>query len=188
MKCNAENFSAAYLEEFRSILEAMVEGMCSAKLNESISHNFIVQMIPHHEAAIRMSENVLKYTDNHKLEAIANGIITEQTKSIENMQAILNTCSEISNDARNTVAYRKNVCRIMNIMINGMRNACSDGCINCDFIREMIPHHIGAVRMSKNALQFHICPELRPILNAIIASQERGICQMRMLSKRLGCR
>ena len=59
--------------------------------------------------------------------------------------------------------------------------------LGCNFMREMIPHHQGAVEMSANALQYHICPELRPVLNAIIASQQRGIRQMRRLLRRLGC-
>ena len=53
--------------------------------------------------------------------------------------------------------------------------------IPCDFIREMIPHHEGAIRMSENALRFSLCPELIPILDAIIISQKEGVRQMRKL-------
>ncbi len=49
--------------------------MSNAKLTNSISHNFIVQMIPHHEAAIEMSENILKYTSNDSLQNIASNKI-----------------------------------------------------------------------------------------------------------------
>lgn len=138
----------------------MIAGMCSAGLTESISHNFIVQMIPHHMAAIKMSENILKYTSNPKLEEIAKGIISEQTKSIENMQEILKSCEGLTNSCCEVNAYQNHVCRIMKIMIEGMKHAYPDKCINCDFIREMIPHHMGAVRMSRNALRFPICSEL----------------------------
>lgn len=166
----------------------MIAGMCRAELTESISHNFIVQMIPHHLAAIKMSENILKYTSNPKLEEIAKGIISEQTKSIENMQEILNACENLTNSCREVNAYQNHVCRIMKIMITEMKQAYFDNCINCDFIREMIPHHMGAIRMSRNALRFPICSELTPILNAIISSQEKGICQMRELGMELKCR
>lgn len=188
MQLRMDNASENYLKEYESILSTMISGMCSAKLTENISHNFIVQMIPHHMAAIKMSENILKYTSYPKLAEIAKGIISEQTKSIENMQEILKSCEGLTNSCCEVNAYQNHVCRIIKIMIEEMKQAYSDNCINCDFIREMIPHHLGAVRMSKNALHFPICLELTPILNAIISSQEKGICQMQELGMELKCR
>ena len=46
-----------YLCRFYKILDEMIEGMTNAELTNSLSHNFIVQMIPHHRAAIEMSES-----------------------------------------------------------------------------------------------------------------------------------
>lgn len=72
-------------------------------------------------------------------------------------------------------------------MFNGMENAVSTNNINANFMREMIPHHRGAIEMSKNALQYDICAGLRPILNAIITSQQKGIVQMQQLLKYMNC-
>lgn len=56
----------------------MIQGMTSPELSCSISHNFIVQMIPHHRAAIEMSHNLLCYTTDIALQNIAvNTIITK---------------------------------------------------------------------------------------------------------------
>ena len=66
-------------------------------------------------------------------------------------------------------------------MFHEMDTACSDNNINANFIREMIPHHEGAVKMCENALRFCICPGLGPILEAIISSQTKGIQEMRRL-------
>ena len=52
-----------YLCRFYEILDKMIQGMTGAELTNSISHNFIVQMIPHHRAAIEMSKNLLLYTN-----------------------------------------------------------------------------------------------------------------------------
>ena len=185
--CNTDKDTLNYISDFKTILSAMIEKMTSAPLNDSISHNFIVQMIPHHMAAIEMSKNVLKYTDNEELIKIAQGIITEQTKSIKNMENILDECSELTNPCQAVRAYTFNTNSILKIMFAGMKNAYTSDRINCNFMREMIPHHKGAVRMSKNALRFNICPELVPILNAIIKSQEKGICEMLSLLQRLNC-
>lgn len=181
------DFTKSYLKRFRCILDELIEGMTTAELTDSISHNFIVQMIPHHMAAIEMSENILKYTTFIPLQEIAKNIISEQTKSIENMRAAQSECSCLVNSECDVSAYNQRVNRIMETMFSGMRNAAATNNINADFMREMIPHHRGAVEMSRNALRYEICSELRPILNAIIASQEKGIMQMQQLLRNMNC-
>lgn len=185
--CNTEKDALNYISDFKTILGTMINKMRMAPLNDSISHNFIVQMIPHHEAAIEMSKNVLKYTDNEELIKIAKKIIIEQTQSIKNMERILDECSKLTNTCRAVKSYTFNNNSILKDMFSDMKNAYTSDRINCSFMREMIPHHKGAVRMSKNALRFNICPELVPILNAIIKSQEKGICEMSSLLKKLNC-
>ena len=77
--------------------------------------------------------------------------------------------------------YQRRVNQIMKTMFSRMGDARSTNNIDANFMREMIPHHEGAIKMSHNALQFNICPELKPILQAIIASQEKGVMQMKCL-------
>lgn len=176
-----------YLCHFYKILDEMIKGMNSAELTDSISHDFIVQMIPHHRAAIEMSENLLTYTNLPPLQRIAQNIVEEQTKSIEDMERVLTNCEEILNTQQDLCRYRKRFCRIKQTMFSQMRNACSDNNIDANFMREMIPHHKGAIRMSRNALQYPICPELIPILQAIITSQEKGVQEMESLLQSLCC-
>ena len=80
MQCQFSNVTMKYLEEFNRILEKMICNMKNAKLTNSISNNFIVQMIPHHRAAIEMSCNILQYTTDLTLQEIASNIVAEQTK------------------------------------------------------------------------------------------------------------
>lgn len=175
------NVAKDYLTEFYCILDKMIQGMTEAELTCSISHNFIVQMIPHHRAAIEMSQNILQYTTNVPLQNIALNIIREQTQSIENMQEILCTCQELTNNDQDICLYQRRVEQIMLTMFSEMGAAPAANQINADFIREMIPHHEGAIKMSKNALQYDICPQLVPILQAIIISQEEGVRKMQRL-------
>ncbi len=155
--------------------------MTCAELTDSISHNFIVQMIPHHEAAIKMSGNLLKYTDWEPLVEIAKNIIGEQTKSIEDLRKILETCSVAPDCRRAVCTYQQGVKAITGEMFSQMCTTPKSCNINLDFLREMLPHHMGAVRMSNNALRYDICPALRPVLNAIITSQTKGIKEMQRL-------
>lgn len=111
--CYLSNVTKEYLNTFYCILEKMIEGMTQAKLCDSISHNFIVQMIPHHKAAIEMSKNILRYTTDIPLQQIATQIIVEQTKSIENMEQILDCCKKCSNSGQDLNLYRRSVNKIM---------------------------------------------------------------------------
>lgn len=179
--CELSNVAKKYLDTFSCILEDMIRGMTSAKLTDSISYNFMVQMIPHHRAAIEMSRNLLQYTTCIPLQDIALGIVEEQTKSIADMEKILCACGRQKNSGQDLCRFQKRMNQIMETMFLHMRDAYGDNQLNADFMREMIPHHRGAVEMSQNTLEYNICPGLIPVLNAIIVSQERGIRQMEKL-------
>ncbi len=176
-----------YLAEYRRIFERMRHEMRCAELKDSVSYNFIVQMIPHHRAAIEMSENLLRYVCRGELAKIAKGIITEQTQGIKDMLAIKEECLLCESPTAALREYRGRTDEITGLMFREMRGAYPDCNISCDFMREMIPHHLGAVRMSENALDFCICHRLEPILRSIISSQEKGIREMKALMKKQGC-
>lgn len=172
-----------YLTCFHNILDQMVQQMNGAKLTNSISCNYIVQMIPHHKAAIEMSCNILQYTTLIPLQEIALSIIKEQTKSIETMEAIRSRCQMFRNQQQKIELFLCHCRQITQTMFEDMRNACSTNDINADFIREMIPHHRGAIQMSRNALQFPVCQELKPVIQSILVSQQNGIREMECLLK-----
>ncbi|MCD8239701.1 MAG: DUF305 domain-containing protein [Clostridiales bacterium] len=174
-----------YLSRYYDILEEMISGMTDALLAESISRNFIVQMIPHHMAAIEMSENILKYTSLRPLIKIAEGIISEQTESIDNMLKAKPQCGRLFNTPYDLSLYMKRFSFIADAMFSEMGSAYADNNISADFMREMIPHHRGAVRMCENALAFDICPELKPIMYKIISSQNEGITEMEVLLSKI---
>lgn len=175
--CNTQ----IYLECYQSILDEMIRGMSSSQITDSISASFIQQMIPHHQAAIEMSENLLQYTTCIPLQDIAQNIITSQTLSIKNMTAAYPRCRLCINSPKETVSYEYHDSVILKAMFCEMRSACTDNHIDANFMREMIPHHRGAVCMSENALAHPLCQELVPLLESIITSQKKGIREMQQL-------
>lgn len=185
--CQMSNNTKAYLQQFHCILQTMIQEMTSVVLTESLSGSFIAQMIPHHRAAIAMSENLLKYTTNIPLQNIALNIISSQRKSIENMQAVYSRCQFCINTPQDIACYKMQNEAIISTMFCEMSSASADNNIDANFMREMIPHHLGAVRMSENALRYPLCPELVPLLNAIIVSQMEGIRQMQQLLQQIQC-
>ncbi len=175
-----------YLYTFYGILDRMIQGMTHAEQTGSISYDFISQMIPHHEAAIEMSRSLLDYQPCPALRTIAQGIIQEQTESIRQMREIQDACAAQPSSAQDLCLYRRRTGQILRVMFSAMEDAPTCNQIDADFMREMIPHHRGAVEMSENALRYPLCPGLRPILQAIIVSQKRGIRQMERLLCQMG--
>ena len=185
--CPLSNNTTVYVEQFQCTLKEMTSQMNSVVVTESISASFIRQMIPHHRAAIAMSESLLRFTTNIELQDIALNIISSQEKSIENMTAVYSRCQSCVNYPREAYYYKRGNEPILNNMFREMQSACTDNNIDTNFIREMIPHHRGAVLMSENALRFRLCPELVPLLDAIIVTQKEGIQQMQQLLCQLEC-
>ncbi len=184
--CSFHTSTKDYLTVFYGILDKMIHEMEQACLTDSISRNFIVQMIPHHRAAISMSENLLQYTVCGPLQEIASDIITQQTQSISDMCHVLECCQEYPNSCQDLQLYQRHFHTITQTMFRKMDTAPATNDIADTFMREMIPHHKGAVQMSENALRYCICPELVPILNAIITSQTEEIREMqRLLSEQV---
>lgn len=185
--CLLSEDSKTYLCCFYQILDEMIQGMTTVGLTQSISHNFIVQMIPHRRAAIRMSTNILRFTENSSLRRIAQRIIDQQTQGIGQMEEALSACTQLTNPQVDLRLYQRRMDLIYRGMYAQMGSAPENNRLGSVFMREMIPHHQGAIRMAENALKYDVCTELVPILRAIVAQQRQGVNQMRALLRRMDC-
>lgn len=174
-----------YLNRFDEILYNMENKMLSQNVTNSITINFIICMIPHHQAAIYMCENLLKYTKYQPLIQISNRIIQTQTKGIEQMKHILNTTVGYINSNKNVNNYMKEYFRIVNIMISGMKNSARTNNINYNFTTEMIPHHEGAIAMCNNLLKYQIDPRLKNVAQNIIQEQSKGVIELKNIQNML---
>lgn len=177
MNCNK------YLAEFDRILCVMSDKMLSRNMTNNITLNFIKCMIPHHQAAIYMCENLLSYTCCQPLEEIAKNIIKTQKNGICQMEEIARTTSGFCNSQRDVDCYVQKYCSITKDMISKMKNSPRCENINLNFINEMIPHHEGAIAMCENLLQYCIDPRLKNVANSIIKEQSKGVMQLEEIQK-----
>ena len=159
--------------------------MLSYQMTDNINKDFIHCMIPHHQAAISMCENLLQYTTYVPLIEIANGIITVQTREIEEMTQILKTLSNSENKKEDVYLYIKKYKDITRDMIEKMRDSLKSYDVNLDFISEMIPHHEGAIAMCQNLLQYNVDPRLRILAQTIVEQQTQGVEQLKNIRSHL---
>lgn len=174
-----------YLARFDEILCEMARKMLSQPTTNSNTVNFINCMIPHHQAAIYMCENLLKYTNYPPLIKIANNIIKTQEEGIEQMKQILETTQGYINSKQDVCSYMNNYLKITKNMITRMKNSPRCQNINLNFINEMIPHHEGAISMCNNLLKYCIDHRLKLLAQNIIAEQSRGVEQLKEIKRNL---
>lgn len=174
-----------YLRRYDQILCEMKNKMLSFNTTSNITINFIACMIPHHEAAICMCENILTYTNNRPLYEISNNIIKMQTREIEQMREITRTTLTRANMPNHVTSYENKYLSIMQDMINKMRCSPRYQNIDIDFIEEMIPHHEGAIEMCNNVLKYPIDQRLRLVASSIVSNQTQGIKELKDIEKNL---
>ena len=67
-------------------MDAMISGL-SGKTGDDFDKAFLSEMIVHHQGAVSMAQEVLKTSARPELKAMAEAIISAQTKEIEQMKA-----------------------------------------------------------------------------------------------------
>lgn len=90
-QCRLSDVTKDYLAKFYNILDDMIQGMSCLNMTDSISENFIAQMIPHHQGAVEMCQNALRYDICPGLCPICRDIISSQCRGINQMQNLLRT-------------------------------------------------------------------------------------------------
>ncbi len=168
-----------YLCRFNEILDQMKLEMLATCTTNNITTDFIRCMIPHHQAAIYMCENLLKYTRCEALQRIARNIIRTQTKGIEQMKEIARTTRGFGNCSNDVMNYNREYRRIVQEMVCRMENSKRSNNIDLNFTSEMIPHHEGAIEMCHNLLKYCIDPRLKCVAEDIIKEQSRGVRQLK---------
>lgn len=174
-----------YLIRFDEILNTMECKMLLKPNCDNITIYFINCMIPHHQAAIYMCENLLNYTEYEPLIKIANNIITTQEAGIKEMREIRCTTQGYESCQEDMKKYMAKYLKTVKSMINNMRNAPKGIDINLNFICEMIPHHEGAIRMCKNLLEYNIDSRLKEVAESIIKEQSEGIKELEKIREKL---
>lgn len=78
-----------YNDRAKMDMQEMGEMMSGVESSGKLEEDFLRAMIPHHQGAIKSSEQILKYTQNKNIRAIAERIIKVQQQEIEQFREIL---------------------------------------------------------------------------------------------------
>lgn len=151
----ADEALADYLSAQETIMNTMIENMNISSSNNA-ALDFLRGMIPHHEAAIEMSEAYLEYGGNNPdLKQIAEDVISVQKEEISLMKELI-TSIESSGEKNEEKAEK--YMNVYSQMMSGHEHmshglpAAQD--IEQAFAEGMIMHHQMAIDMSEAIMEY----------------------------------
>lgn len=173
-----------YTKEQDKIMKDMMEAMENVSKAESPSIHFLKGMIPHHQAAIEMSESLLKYGgENKAIKKIADDIIRVQAVEIKQMEAMI---TELKVDKEIDKTKQMTYLKESNEMFHGTMSShtmTSPQSVDEAFAEGMIMHHEMAVDMSNAILGYTDNIKIKKMAQEIIDVQREEIAQMKELIK-----
>lgn len=143
-----------------------VSGMSSldSLTGRAFDRAFLSAMIPHHQAAVDMSREILKTTRDTQVRTWAKAIITSQNTEIREMTALLNIYGGPDRAARQQMQG------MMGGMVSAVSQAAPAGRDRA-FVRGMLPHHSGAISMGNQALLRSSSPQVLKLAREIVRAQ-----------------
>jgi uncharacterized protein (DUF305 family) len=149
---------------------------------------FIDAMIPHHEGAVIMAQDLAQKTKRPALQKLAKEILAAQEKEIAQMKAWRKAWYPKAADT--PMAWHgemKHSMPMSHAQIKAMRMDMDLGSADVEydlrFLQAMVPHHEAAVVMAKDLAQKTKRPELQKLAKDIIGSQQMEIDQMQQWRK-----
>jgi uncharacterized protein (DUF305 family) len=136
---------------------------------------FLDTMMAHHAGAVDMAKPVSAQTQNKELVAFAEKIIADQTREIAQMKQWREKWFTGKSAAMNM--EMPGMRESMKMDMQALGTAKGED-FDRMFVEMMIPHHVGAVEMSKEALTKAEHSEIKKLSEQIIKSQEEEIKQM----------
>ena len=143
---------------------------------EEVDVAFAAQMVPHHEAAIKMAELAKENGEHPEIIQMANNIVETQSAEIETLNSIHDRmATESSSNTDNGSMDMSDSMMGMDMDMSELENANP---FDREFIDQMIPHHQGAIRMAYAELEEGQDQETKDLAQAIIDAQAKEIAQM----------
>lgn len=155
-----------------------------SKMHHAAGHNaapydlqYLDTMSKHHQGAIDMAKMAVDKSSNVEIKAFAQEIIGKQTEEIKQFKSWRSAWYGDKPDASNMQMHGMK--HSMEHMDMDKMMKASGTVFDHHFLTMMIPHHQGAIDMSKKALKKATHPEVRDAARKIIDDQQKEIVRLR---------
>jgi uncharacterized protein (DUF305 family) len=159
-------------------------------MRTEVDKPFIEMMIPHHQSAIEMAQMALSRANSPEVKKLAQSIIEEQTREIEQMQAwykqwygtevpTTDMSMGMHNSMDEAMMQAMQQQEMMDMeMMSALENAQN---FDQEFLRQMTRHHQMATMMAGMVVNSAHHREIRTLAQNIVESQSAEIAQMQKL-------
>ena len=160
-----------------SAADSQSHGKSMKKHHKYTDQHFIENMVPHHQAAVNMSNIALTRAEHPEVKYLAKNIKKSQSREISEMRYWYKKW--YGKDVPRSSMMNKEMKKMVNL--SRLESAKP---FDKEFIRQMVPHHQMAVTMARMALKNAKHPEIRTLAHSIIKSQSVEITEMRYWYKK----
>ena len=176
-----------YLCCYYQILDGMIQGVSAAKLTQSISHNYIVQLLPQHRATVRLCRNLLEVSNDGSLRRLAQRVAARETETIDALEAELPEAEQLTSPQMDLRLFQRQADLIFREMYTRMGAVPESNRVEVLFLRQLIPHRQGGIRAARTALRYEVSTGLAPWLRSTIDAYGRDLRQMRAFLNQRDC-
>ena len=176
-----------YLCCYYQILDGMIQGVSAARLTQSISHNYIVQLLPQHRAAVRLCRNLLEASNDSAVRRLAQRAAARETETIAALETELPDADRFTSPQMDLRLFQRRSDLIFREMYAQMGAVPEGNRLEVLFLRQMIPQRQGGIRAARTALRYEVSTGLAPLLRSAIDTYSREAGQMRALLSQRGC-
>lgn len=175
--CNTETSQGNLTPAPAATTTPVVSSKADAKTQ--IDQKFIEMMIPHHQGAIEMAELALTKAKRPEIKKMAESIIQDQKREIQQMQGWYKQWygKEIAVSSSMDHSAHQGMMS-MDMMETHLQNLKTASDFDKEFVRQMIPHHEGALMMAEMVIDTGEHAQIRNLAKSIIESQSAEIKQM----------
>lgn len=163
-----------------AVLAAVVVAGCggsdsksSSSLGNSTDRAFVAQMVPHHKSAVEMAKIAQQRGQSQFVKTLAGNIVRTQSAEIGTMQS---EDKKLADDGLKKGDLGMSMNEMGMSMDTGMLKTANP--FDPAFLKMMLPHHKGAVKMAQMELDMGKDAKLKTLAKAIISAQNKEISEM----------
>lgn len=167
---------------FLAIMDSMMVNMIKAPKGKTIDEDFLLQMIPHHLAAIEMARHEINNGNNFEMVQLAKSILTEQQIEVQQMFSWIKQLKTV--DKNFIPQYAEVINQTMLKMMKGLPETQTLLDIDHAFASTMLPHHQAAIDMTRVILKYGEDLQIKAFAKMLISSEQLEIQQMSIYLKK----
>ena len=165
---NAYDKKQDYAKEYKENIYNMAKIMRCIPKTGDISLDYLYEMALLSEAEVDFSEAYVKYASNEEIKKIAQVYVEREGAALENMKAVI---ERLKNNLKKNEEVEENYLKVYNEVLNEMickfQKVELTEDINIDFLKFIVIHHNGVIRLTEEFLKVSNNYEIKEIANKL---------------------